>query len=174
MVDPIRLRFINPIPPTVFNDGITYIECLGKLQAKINECIEVINSTNIEQIRQELNDMKLYLENELYETQQRVNQQLADNIRTVDRKLALQDVEIKDYVEQRLDDFSRELDFIFLSPVSGIFEDLQIILNELYDSTRTDAITADQYDNLELTASYYDSLNLSADDYDYHAATILL
>ena len=64
MIDPIRLRMINPIPPTVFNDGITYIESLAKLQAKINECIEVINSTNIEQIRQELNEMKAYLEYE--------------------------------------------------------------------------------------------------------------
>lgn len=59
------------------------------------------------------------------------------------------------------------------NPTNGLLQPLQEVLNDLYESGNKDAITASEYDALEITATYYDSLDLTARDYDTSAKTIL-
>lgn len=44
--------------------------------------------------------------------------------------------------------------------------DINKTLNDIYSQTRTGALTASEYDALELTATSYDSEELTATDYD--------
>ena len=39
-------------------------------------------------------------------------------------------------------------------------------LNDIYSQTRTGALTASEYDGLDLTANAYDNYELTATDYD--------
>ncbi len=41
-----RRRYIQKVLPTSYDDSLTYLEELGQLQYKINECIDVINSVS--------------------------------------------------------------------------------------------------------------------------------
>ena len=59
------------------------------------------------------------------------------------------------------------------NPTNGLVQPLQVVLNDLYESGNKDAITATEYDALELTATYYDGLDITARDYDTSAKTIL-
>lgn len=50
---------------------------------------------------------------------------------------------------------------------------LQVYLDDLSGLNRFEAITAGEYDGLELTATEYDAKNITAHDYDYLGKTIL-
>lgn len=41
-----KRRYIQKVLPTSYDDSLTYLEELGQLQYKINECIDVINSVS--------------------------------------------------------------------------------------------------------------------------------
>lgn len=59
------------------------------------------------------------------------------------------------------------------NPVKGEVTTLQVAINDLYDLGRPEALTALEYDSLEITASDYDALEITAIDYDLRGRTIL-
>lgn len=59
------------------------------------------------------------------------------------------------------------------NPIRGEITTLQIAINDLYDLGRPEALTALEYDSLELTASEYDALEITAIDYDLRGRTLL-
>lgn len=63
---------------------------------------------------------------------------------------------------------------IVFNSLRGANSTLQVYLDDLAGLNRTDAVTATEYDNLELTATAYDALAMSAHDYDYYAKNILI
>lgn len=62
---------------------------------------------------------------------------------------------------------------IVFNTLRGTQTTLQVYLDDLSGVNRTDAITASEYDALELTATEYDAYDMSAHNYDYYAKTIL-
>ena len=59
------------------------------------------------------------------------------------------------------------------NPVKGEVTTLQVAIYDLYDLGRPEALTALEYDSLEITASEYDALEITAIDYDLRGKTIL-
>lgn len=59
-------------------------------------------------------------------------------------------------------------------PTTGILSPLQTVLDNIYGSSRDDALTATEYDALDLTATAYDGYDISAFDYDKYGKTILV
>lgn len=59
-------------------------------------------------------------------------------------------------------------------PTTGLYSPLQTVINNLYDSGRDNAITATEYDALQLTATTYDGYEISAFNYDKNAKEILM
>lgn len=62
---------------------------------------------------------------------------------------------------------------IVFNTLRGTQTTLQIYLDDLSGLNRTEAITAKEYDDLELTAKTYDDKEITAHDYDYFGKTIL-
>ena len=62
---------------------------------------------------------------------------------------------------------------IVFNTLRGTQTSLQIYLDDLSGLNRTDAITAGEYDALELGAEEYDNKEITAHDYDYFGKTIL-
>ena len=60
------------------------------------------------------------------------------------------------------------------SPFTGEYVRLEVVINELASLHKTDALTATEYDALDITATYYDGLNLTAYDYDWHGKTLVI
>lgn len=83
------------------------------------------------------------------------------------------------YIETRLQEFLDSLpeytaENIYIhNPVRGYTDTLQQTIIDLYDLARIEALTASEYDALQLTAQDYDDLDLSAYQYDNLARTIL-
>lgn len=62
---------------------------------------------------------------------------------------------------------------IVFNSLQGRETTLQVYLDELAGLNRTDAITAKEYDDLELGAKEYDDKEITAHDYDYFGKVIL-
>lgn len=56
--------------------------------------------------------------------------------------------------------------FLVFNPTNGMQNDINKTLNDIYSQTRTGALTASEYDALDLTATAYDNYELTATDYD--------
>lgn len=67
---------------------------------------------------------------------------------------------------------------ILFDPTTGIYSPLQTVVDNLYSSSRGDALTATEYDTLDdgnpLTATAYDAYELTAAQYDQHAKSLLV
>lgn len=57
---------------------------------------------------------------------------------------------------------------------TGQLENLQVVIDNLFNLSRTDAITASEYDALDLTATSYDAYDLTASQYDNNAKSLLV
>lgn len=61
-----------------------------------------------------------------------------------------------------------------IDPTDGLLESVQTALNHMWDAWRENAITASEYDALQLTATQYDSKQLTASAYDRYGKILLI
>ena len=64
-------------------------------------------------------------------------------------------------------------DIELFDPTTGLVSPIQVVVNNLYTLGRTDALTATEYDALELTATDYDAYELTAFQYDQNGKSLL-
>lgn len=174
---------------TDYRNNLTYVEYLLGILKKLNEMIEQVNSNtefingysgDIERLENEFNE--LVSENERFKLnlQIDINNQLSAFRREVTNQLNVQIAGLKAYVDEQDNELKDYIDGIALgqielyNPSTGMMDSLQNIINDMYDMDRTDAITATEYDGLELTATAYEAYDLTASDYDFHAKSLLV
>lgn len=63
-------------------------------------------------------------------------------------------------------------DITLLDPTTGLVSPLQTVIDNVYGANR-DALSATEYDALDLTATAYDAYEITAFDYDMHGKSIL-
>jgi hypothetical protein len=59
-------------------------------------------------------------------------------------------------------------------PTTGLYSPIQTVIDNLYDMNRANAISASEYDALELSANVYDAYDLTAREYDINAKSLLI
>ena len=59
-------------------------------------------------------------------------------------------------------------------PTTGEFASLQTVIDNIYGSSREEALTATEYDALDLTATAYDAYEITAFEYDKYGKTLLV
>lgn len=188
----------NPkIPPIGFfepisvdpKDMMTDVEYLLGILKKLNEMIAQLNSNTkfieeyagkIEEIEAEI----LSLRTEMTEFEDEINQSITSQF--VQIKLELQSMinttliqanAYTDSVAARLEEEIEQISIGQISlfdPTTGDYSPLQIVVDNLYNASRNDALTASEYDGLELTATVYDSKELTATEYDRSGKTLLM
>lgn len=63
---------------------------------------------------------------------------------------------------------------MMINPITGVYEDVRNVVDDIvYYFHTNDALTAAEYDALDLTASAYDAYDITAYDYDFSGKTIL-
>lgn len=185
---------------TNYLDNLTYVEYLLGILKKLNETIEQVNSNTefigsydqrIEHIELEIVELR----NEIQQFESDVQSQFNDlesdlNAEINNRLIAVRSElvqllyqyrnESKAYTDAQIAMIQDEIDNILIGeivvhdPTTGYDAPLQTVINNIYDSTRADAITATEYDGLNLSASTYDGYEISAFNYDQFAKTILM
>ena len=174
---------------TNYQDNLTYAEFLLGVLKKLNEMVATVNEHSdfidnytgeIEKMQAELAlfraewkqykiDLEADIETQMNDLKREVYAQLNGQIAQMRAYVDVQDQALKDYID------SVALGQINVyNPATGEYQPLQDVINSLFDVSREDALTATEYDGLELTATYYDGQDISAYDYDTAGKTLLM
>lgn len=195
------MAFINfqprpKIPPIGFFDPIsvdpkdmmTDVEYLLGILKKLNAMIEQLNantafieeySGKIEEIESEITALK----NEMTEFELEINEEITTRFNAI--KLELQSaiantlIQANAYTDAVASNLDNKINQIAIGqitvfdPTTGTTNDLQTALDNIYGTTREEALTATEYDALQLTATTYDGYEITAFNYDRYGKTIL-
>lgn len=169
-------------------DMMTDVEFLLGVLKKLNEVIAQVNKNSefidkytgkIEEIEAEM----ALLHNEMIDFKNDVNV-------TINQRFAQIELELKAMIATALnqanaytdlvaEELEREIQNISIGqitvydPTTGTTENLQTVIDNLYNASREDAITASEYDTLEITATDYDGFDITAFQYDQKGKSIL-
>ena len=188
----------NPkIPPIGFfqpisvdpKDMMTDVEFLLGVLKKLNEVIAQTNSNTefinnysgkIEEIEAEIATLR----QEMTTFEQDINQSIA--LQFAEIKVELQAMvataltQAKAYTDSVAAQLEQEIQEISIGqislfdPTTGLYSPLQVVVDNLYTLGRTDALSATEYDALDLTATAYDAYALTAYEYDNNGKSLLV
>lgn len=181
------IGFFEPISVDA-RDMMTDVEYLLGILKKLNETIAQVNNnsqfieeysgkieeleTEIASLRQEMTNFESQINAEIVERFNAIQTQLSAEIAmTLIRANAYTDA-VANRLETEIQNIAIGQIRVF-DPTTGSVEDLQTVINNLYGTTREEALTATEYDTLELTATAYDAYQITAFNYDRYGKTLL-
>lgn len=193
----IRFQPRPKVPPIGFfepisvdpRDMMTDVEYLLGILKKLNETIKQVNSNTefidkysgkIEEIEAEITALR----NEMTEFEDQINQDITTRFNAIKVELnaaiAATLIRANAYTDAVAANLQGQIEDIVVGqitlfdPTTGMISPLQIVIDNLYNSSRSDALTATEYDALELTATAYDAYELTASEYDQSGKSLLV
>lgn len=193
----IKLQPMPKVPPIGFfqpisvdpKDMMTDVEYLLGILKRLNEIIVQVNSntTFIEEYDGKINEIEAEiaaLRTEMSEFEDEITDSITSQFNTIKAELqttiAITLAQANAYTDAlgaRLEEEIQEISLGQISlydPTTGTVNPLQTVIDNIYSSTREDALTASEYDGLELTATAYDAYQLTAYEYDKSGKTLLV
>lgn len=179
--------------PLAFDDSLSYLEQICAIISKLNDTITQVNKNTewisnyegeIDAIKKTIDDINIEIDsiNSLLETKVS-KEELNNAINALDTKLTSliqTDYQIlKEYVDIKDENLQYQIDNFevanikLLDPTTGLISPLQVVIYNIYDQTREDAILAQEFDDLELTATEFDEKEISAFDFDSKGKILL-
>lgn len=179
------IGFFQPISINP-EDNMSDVEFLLGVVKKLNEMIVQINSNTkfiedydgrIEVVEAEIQSLR----DEMTAFEGQINAEITNRFNTIKAELqgmiAATLVQANAYTDTIASQLRSEIEAISIGditlydPSTGTILPLQQVINNIYGSGR-DALTAAEYDALDLTATAYDGYEISAYDYDYNSKAI--
>lgn len=151
-------------------------DAIDKLRADVNEKIDDYKADIYDKLSETEKEIYARVESELLRLKTDLTTQVTIQLQFLRRLIDLHDTNVKTWLEGRLSEFLSEIprgQTIVTNPTNGSLDSLQQTLFDMYDYYRTDGLTAQEYDNLQLTASEYDEQGLTAYEYDFYATRTL-
>lgn len=181
------IGFFEPISVDP-KDMMTDVEFLLGMLKKLNEVIKQTNSNTefinnysgkIEEIeaevaslRQEMTSFENHINNEINTRFNAIRLELQSMVATALIQANAYTDSIAEALRAEIREISIGQIYVF-DPSIGTINSLQGTIDNIYNVSRTDALTATEYDALDLTATAYDAYELTAIDYDRQGKTLL-
>lgn len=153
---------------------------MESFQNQIDERFTTLQNELTALIYQQIHDALGQLIIEIGDVREEILQLRQDTSREIlelNSSIVAHDIVLRDYLEARLEQFLHDLpdleNVIVWNPITGSETTINKALSDLYTISRTDGLTAEEYDGLELTAEEYDDLELEAFEYDTYAKATL-
>ena len=109
-----------------------------------------------------------------------VNKEVAEPVDEELKALINQEYSIlKEYVDTQDENLQYQIDHFdignitLLDPTTGLQSPIQTVIDNIYDQTRSDGISAAEFDALQLTAQAFDEKEITAFNFDQHGKTLL-
>lgn len=182
------IGFFDPISVDV-KDMMSDVEYLLGILKKLNLVIAQVNSNTsfineysgkIEQLEGEM----LALQEELGNFETRITNDIANRFTQIQLELqgmiAATLIQANAYTDSVASGLEQEIQEISIGqievfdPTTGVKSPLQTVIDNLYNVSREDALTASEYDALDLSATAYDAYELTATQYDQSGKTLLV
>lgn len=181
------IGFFEPISVDP-KDMMTDVEYLLGILKKLNTMIAQLNSNTkfieeysgkIEEIEAEVASLRQEMSEFEEQVLNDVNERFATLKVELQAMIATALVQANAYTDAmgaRLEQEIQEISLgqiVIYDPTTGVMSPLQTVIDNLYGSTREEALTATEYDALQLTATAYDAYDITAFNYDKYGKTIL-
>lgn len=181
----ILIRLMSMTTPFVYDSEESFLEMLRKFYKYLHELTEASKgmSEDIEDLRTEVNNFEDEIETEI----QRINDILVEydiKIERVKNELQVyvndEIANLRNYVDSKdalLNERIRQIEvgnIRVYDPTTGLYSPIQIVIDNLYDMGRSNALSASEYDALDLTATAYDNYQITARDYDVNGKSLLI
>lgn len=179
---------ISKTLPLAFDESLSYLEMLCAMLDKLNETIEQVNkntevANHFEELLQEIEEEVNRLEQEYIEFKESIeeeidikfNQMYSSLTMYVENQIAILRYEIQtkyNELDQKINDIIAG-DINVYDPTTGLLSPIQVVINNLFNINRNEAITATEFDGLELTATEFDAKEITAFNFDVYGKTIL-
>ena len=189
MIKPlVTCKRISKTLPLAFDESLSYLEMLCATLEKLNETIEQVNKNTevaehfeelLEEIEAEVNRLEQEYEEFKASIETEIDErfiELATQLTTfVDNQIAL----IRYELQTKYDELNHKIDEVIAGdinvydPTTGILSPIQVVIDNLFDMNRTNAITATEFDALELSATEFDSKEITAYNFDVNGKALL-
>lgn len=181
------ISFFNPISVDP-KDMMTDVEYLLGILKKLNETIKQVNentefinsySGKIEELEAEIAALRTDIEDFKTEITLSVQAQFLQIKAELEQTVAAFMTQANAYTDAVAAQLREEIRAVSVGaitvydPSTGLLSPLQTVIDNLYGTSREEALTATEYDALDLTATAYDSEQISAFNYDRYGKTIL-
>lgn len=184
----VNCNSINRTLPLAFDESLSYLEMLCALLDKLNETIVQVNentevsthyeelleeiTAKVDELEQEYIEFKEHIETEIDERFNVILSQLTTYVESQIAIIRYELTEMYNELDQKINDIVAG-DINVYDPTTGVIAPIQTVINNLYDMSRESAITASEFDALELSATEFDSKQLTAFDFDINGKTLL-
>ena len=180
----ILIRLMSMTTPFVYDSEESFLEMLRKFYQYLHELTKASKemSDDIHELREEMDSF----EDEINQEITRINDILKSYDMKIDRianelYVYVDDkiINLKNYVDSHDAYLEERIENIEIGkinvydPTTGLYSPLQVVIDNLYDMGRSNALTSSEYDALELTATEYDAYQITARDYDINGKEIL-
>lgn len=190
MIQPLKLsgQRIARTLPLAFDESLSYLEELSAILYKLNETIEQVNMNSqvaeeYEQYLKEIKNEVDLLENEFNEFKDSTNA-------LIDERFNVLTSQIYSYIQNQFDILNFNLnvrfnamqkqiddiiagDITLHDPTTGLTSPIQVVIDNIYDMNRSNAITALEFDSIELTATEFDGIEITAFNFDTNGKDLL-
>lgn len=191
MLKPLNLccNRISRTLPLAFDESLSYLEMLCATLDKLNETIKQVNKNTevaekYEELLQEIESEVDRLEQEYIKFKESIEQEIDERFIEVTRALTVyvenQIAVLRYEIQTKYDELNQKIEDIIAGdievydPTTGLLSPIQVVINNLFDMNRTNAITASEFDSLELSATTFDSYEITAFNFDVNAKEILV
>lgn len=193
--------FINcgggfPPQPIVYTDSMTLLDRVMIIQKELTELGNYVKTGDFLNPAYQYTDRKITeLSNDTSEKLKALSDTINNNIAQFDESIiqinaSLNNIysdltglgtEIDTKIESAMQTVLHDVEQLLIgysiyviSPVSGRKTTVQNALNEIYEATALNALTASEYEQVEITVANYDNRMINANDYDRKSRFIFL
>lgn len=183
--------------PTSYKESMTYYEMLNWLCNYIENTIIPAVNNNAEAVKEIQDFLEKYQDQ--YEEVKRMMEELIISINhrftEIENELEIKFNQLtnqvldlidnnynllKNYIDGKYDELDYKIDHISIEsielrdPTTGLYSNIQVVVNNLFNTFNVDALTATEFDGLELTATGFDAYQITAYEFDTQGKTILV
>ena len=184
----VLIRLMSMTTPFVYDSEESFLQMLRKFYQYLHELtkaskemsddiytkhkpLSVSYNINIEEINQkivEINELLVQYDMKIDRIKNELYVYIDDKIINLKNYVDSHDAYLQEQIEQI------EVGKINIyDPTTGLYSPLQVVINNLYDMNRSNALTSSEYDALELTATEFDAYQITAREYDVNGKEIL-
>lgn len=190
-IDPIVINgnYVYNSIPLAFDESLSYLEELSAILKKLNEVIVEVNATSefLEKYEDQYDEVKRMMEQLIISINTRFEEiessldskflELTQQVLTlIDNNYIL----LKNYIDEKYEELDYKIEHISIDsivlrdPTTGTFNNIQTVVNNLFNTLVTDALTATEFDALDLTATAFDAYQITAYEFDTQGKIILV
>lgn len=181
----ILIRLMSMTTPFVYDSEESFLEMLRKFYQYLHELTKASKemSDDINDLRNEMTSFEDEINKKINDINELLTQydlkidRIANQLYVyVDDKI----INLKNYVDSQDSYLEERIEQVEVGqinvydPTTGLYSPLQIVIDNIYDMGRSNALTSSEYDALELTATEFDAYQITAKEYDINGKEILV